>query len=112
VSEQHRDNFMMLMGQPVESWEMEAVQIANREVDYISEAMEMEPDDPESGGPGTCPSRWAVNLLNRGVNPFDSFPSGNPQFDHTVEVINFDDEAHDGSTSENSDLATTTTIKF
>jgi len=112
VSEEHRDNFMMLMGQPVDGWGMEEMQIANRVVAYISDSMDQDPDNPMNGGPGTCPSRWAVNLLNRGVNPFDSFPSGNPEFSDAVEVINFDDEAHVNSSSENPDLATTKTIKF
>jgi hypothetical protein len=96
--EDHRDNFMMLSGQPMEEWGMEALQVANRVIDFIASETEMDPEDPESGGPGTCPSRWAVNLLNRGYNPFDSFPSGNPQFRREEkEVTNFDDPAEGGS---------------
>lgn len=68
----------------------------------MAEAMEMDPEDPESGGPGTCPSRWAVNLLNRGHNPFDTFPSGNPQFSREEEpATNFDDPAQGGDAGEN-----------
>lgn len=91
--EDHRDNFFMLAGQPMEEWGMEALQVANRAINFMVEETEREPpEDPESGGPGTCPSRWAVNLLNRGHNPLDGFPSGNPQF--TVQdVTNFNDPA-------------------
>jgi hypothetical protein len=79
-SENVRDETLMLMGSPKESWSQENVDIANRVIDFIATEIEKDPDDPEDGGPGTCPSRWAVNLLNRGYNPFDEFPSGNPQF--------------------------------
>jgi len=92
--EGHRDNFMMLMGQGMDRWDMESLQIANRAVDFMVSETEKDPENPESGGPGTCPSRWAVNLLNRGHNPFANFPSGNPQF--TVQdVTKFDDPAGD-----------------
>jgi hypothetical protein len=90
--EERRDEFMMLMGQPMESWGQEALQIANRAIDFMATEVEKEAENPENGGPGTCPSRWAVNLLNRGYNPFDGFPSGNPQFSKD-EVEVFDDPA-------------------
>lgn len=92
--EDHRDNFFMLAGQPMEEWGMEALQVANRAIDFMVSETEKDPEAPQSGGPGTCPSRWAVNLLNRGHNPFDGFPSGNPQFDEDV-VAMFDDSAED-----------------
>ena len=81
AGEERRDEFSMLIGQPMESWDQENLEIANQAINFIAEQIEMDPENPESGGPGTCPSRWAVNLLNHGYNPFDSFPSGNPQFD-------------------------------
>lgn len=90
--EERRDEFMMLMGQPMESWGQEALQIANRAIDFMATEVEKDAENPETGGPGTCPSRWAVNLLNHGYNPFDGFPSGNPQFTNE-EVDMFDDPA-------------------
>ncbi|AGC34279.1 prohead protease [Halorubrum virus HRTV-11] len=99
--ENTRDETLMLMGQPPEGWGMESVEIANQVIDYLaSETEDGMPDDAAEGGPGTCPSRWAVNLLNRGHNPFDGFPTGNPQFGELsaeVETLGFDDEAHDTS---------------
>jgi len=104
--EKHRDAFMMLSGQPMEEWDMENLQIANRVIDYIATKLEMDPDSPEEGGPGTCPSRWAVGLLNRGYNPFDSFPSGNPQFSRELkEVTSFDDPAESDVSGENSAIS-------
>jgi hypothetical protein len=102
--EQYRDEFMMLSGQPMEEWDQENLQIANRAIDFIASQLEMDPESPEDGGPGTCPSRWAVGLLNRGYNPFDSFPSGNPQFNRRTEKISeFDDPADaDSKSGENS----------
>jgi hypothetical protein len=101
--EDHRDEFMMLSGQPMEEWDQENLQIANRVIAFIGEQMEMEPDNPGDGGPGTCPSRWAVNLLNRGHNPFDSFPSGNPEFSiDQVAVNEFDDSGDGDESGENS----------
>jgi hypothetical protein len=98
--ENHRDEFMMLSGQPMEEWDMENLQIANRVIDFLATQLEEEPENPESGGPGTCPSRWAVSMLNRGHNPFDSFPRGNPQFSlETVDVTEFDDAAQDDDKS-------------
>lgn len=77
-----RDETLMLMGQAPDGWDENSYRIANEHLSHIMEAMEMEPpEDAGSAGPGTCPSRWAINLLNRGVNPFDEMPSGNPQFD-------------------------------
>lgn len=78
--EDMRDNFYMLSGQPMEGWGQEEMAIANAAIDFMVTETEKDPDDPESGGPGSCPSRWTVNLLNRGHNPLDDFPSGNPQF--------------------------------
>jgi hypothetical protein len=44
-----------------------------------------------------------VNLLNRGHNPFDEMPSGNPQFGRIeTRKLGFDDEAHADNASENS----------
>jgi hypothetical protein len=78
--EDMRDNFYMLSGQPMEGWGQEEMAIANSAIDFMVTETEKDPDDPKSGGPGSCPSRWTVNLLNRGHNPLDDFPSGNPQF--------------------------------
>lgn len=112
--EDHRDEFMMLSGQPMEEWGMENLQIANRVVDFLATKLENEPEEPKSGGPGTCPSRWAVSMLNRGHNPFDSFPRGNPQF--STETINeFDDSAKGSKAGENSaadSAVQTNTIQF
>lgn len=102
----------MLMGQPRERWDKENVEIANRVVDFIMRKMEEAPDEPEEGEMGSCPSRWAMNLLNRGHNPFDSFPEGNPQFSElsvSVDSFEVDDEPHEtpdeGDGSENSEVA-------
>lgn len=101
--EDRRDEFMMLSGQPMEEWDEQNVQIANRVVAFIGEELNKDPENPESGGPGTCPSRWAVNLLNRGYNPLSEFPSGNPQFSHEEkQITEFDDPKDGGKTGENS----------
>jgi hypothetical protein len=79
-AENTRDETLMLMGQAPDGWNEESYLVATQHISHIAEARESEPDDPAEGGEGTCPSRWAVNLLNRGMNPFDSFPGGNPNF--------------------------------
>lgn len=100
--EERRDEFMMLSGQPMEQWDQENLQIANRAIDFMVSETEKNPEEPENGGPGTCPSRWAVNLLNRGHNPLGSFPSGNPQFSReTEQITNFDDSGNGGQPGEN-----------
>lgn len=99
--EDHRDNFFMLIGQPMESWNQEALETANAAIDFMATEVEKDPENPENGGPGTCPSRWAVNLLNRGHNPLERFPSGNPQFSIERED-KFDDSADGGKAEENS----------
>jgi hypothetical protein len=118
MGEQHRTEFMMLSGQPMEEWGENEMQIANRAIAFIGKQIQMDPDNPADGGVGTCPTPWAVNLLNRGYNPFDSFPSGNPQF-HKEEgdASEFDDPADDadksGENSATGDFAVDTeTIKF
>lgn len=107
-----RDETLMLMGQPRESWNMESVEVANQVIDFLNTKMEEMPDNPAEGESGTCPSRWAISLLNRGHNPFDSFPEGNPQFGElniSTKVIEFDDEREvssiEGESSENSEVA-------
>jgi hypothetical protein len=88
--EDTRDETLMLMGSPKESWSQQNVDIANQVIDFLATEVEKDADNPEEGGPGTCPSRWAVNLLNRGYNPFDDFPTGNPQFGESGTI---DDDA-------------------
>ena len=102
--EDARDETLMLIGQPMESWSQKNLDIANRAIDFMVSETEGEmPEDAADGGPGTCPTRWAVNLLNRGHNPFDEMPSGNPQFGRIeTRKLGFDDEAHADNASENS----------
>lgn len=79
--ENTRDETLMLMGQAPDGWNEDSFRVANEHLAYVMDAMEEEmPDDAMSGGEGSCPTRWAVKLLNRGVNPFDSMPDGNPEF--------------------------------
>jgi hypothetical protein len=79
--ENTRDTTLMLMGQAPDGWNPESYRVANKQLAHIAEAMEMDvPDDAASGGEGSCPSRWTVNLLNRGVNPLEEMPAGNPSF--------------------------------
>lgn len=111
-SENIRDETLMLMGQGREGWGMESVEVANQVIDFLSNQMEDMPDEPENGDTGSCPTRWAISVLNRGHNPFDSFPEGNPQFSEisvSTETLQFDDEPHDVTSrevgSENSEIA-------
>ena len=86
--EEVRDETSMLMGQWPEGWNEESYLVANQHLAHIAEAMEKDrPEDAMNGGEGSCPTRWAINLLNRGVNPFEQMPGGNPEFtaDHQEE---------------------------
>jgi hypothetical protein len=70
------------MGQYPDGWNEESFRVANEHLAHIMQAMEQTPpEDPTGGGPGSCPHRWTTGLLNRGVNPLDMMPSGNPNFD-------------------------------
>jgi hypothetical protein len=107
-----RDEALMLLGQPREEWGMQNVEVANQVVDYLYSKMEEMPDNPNEGEMGSCPSRWAIEVLNRGHNPFDSFPQGNPNFNElsvTVDTFEVDDETDDTRSSrvdsENSEVA-------
>lgn len=101
--ENTRDETLMLMGSPKESWSQQNVDIANRVIDFIATELEKDDDDPTDGGEGTCPSPWAIGLLNVGYNPLDEFPTGNPQFD---------DGAHGDDSPENFDTAVIETVSF
>jgi hypothetical protein len=86
-----RDETLMLMGQWPNGWDENSYRIANKHLAHIANSMDMEPpEDAMDGGPGTCPTRWAVNLLNRGVNPFDQMPGGNPEFSETSSGLSFE----------------------
>jgi len=113
-SENIRDETLMLLGSPKESWRMSDVEVANKAASLMMERMEDVPENPAEGGEGTCPSQWAISLLNRGHNPFDSFPKGNPQFSReVVDVTEFDEEGTDTvSPSEDSADYTTETISL
>jgi hypothetical protein len=92
--ENTRDETLMLLGQWPDGWDSNSYWIANKHLTHISEAMDgEEPDNPMEGGPGSCPSRWAINLLNRGVNPFDQMPGGNPEFTKKTTALNFESAA-------------------
>ena len=116
-SENWRDNTLMLMGQGKEGWGDESVRIANQAIAFLLEKTEQSemPGDPAEGGPGSCPSRWWVSLLNRGHNPMDEMPSGNPKFSKET-ITEFDDSAEGDKPDENSaaeDFAVKTeTIEF
>jgi len=86
-----RDETLMLMGQWPDGWDSNSYQIANKHLAHIANAMDMEvPENAMEGGKGTCPTRWAINLLNRGVNPFDEMPGGNPEFSEaSSDKLNF-----------------------
>ena len=79
-SEQVRDNTQMLIGQPMMDWGPNEVRIANKAIAYMLDATQDMPDRPDEGGPGSCPSRWWITLLNHGHNPVDEMPTGNPKF--------------------------------
>lgn len=110
--EDMRDNFYMLSGQPMESWGKEEIAIANSAIDFMISETQRDVENPESGGQGTCPSRWTVNLLNRGHNPLENFPSGNPQFADGGRGGKIDDDAPNGNISgaESFDATLETTI--
>jgi hypothetical protein len=79
--EDMRDNTFMLMGQAPNGWNEESYRVANQVVSWARQHQDDLEDDAVSGGRGTCPSPLAVHMLNRGINPFDEFPSGNPTFE-------------------------------
>jgi len=84
-----RDNTMMLMGQAPDGWNEESYRIANRIVSWARKHIDDLPDNAPSGGEGTCPAPLAVKMLNRGINPFDESPSGNPTFSESVDTVEF-----------------------
>lgn len=76
-----RSRNKMLLGTPKSEWDDEHIEAAKRTVSFISRMRGQKPESPSEGGKGTCPSEWAVSLLNWAYNPFDSIPSGEPNPD-------------------------------
>lgn len=99
-----RTKSQMLIGSPKEAWDAKFVGIATEVVEFIERMKEERPERPESGSQGTCPSRWAIQMLNRGYNPFDGMPEmGRPHQGDYAEVTTFevDDKPKDEFSEEN-----------
>lgn len=112
-----RTKNLMLLGTPREGWSDRYIQPATETIQFIERMKDKMPERPATGGPGTCPSGWAIQMLNRGFNPLDGMPDGvpDPGSDYSsveVNVINFDDGADEGESPENSDGAVTEKISF
>lgn len=78
--EEVRDRNLMLLGTDKENWTEEHIEAAKRTISFVSRMAsdENRPESPKEGGKGTCPSEWAISLLNWAYNPFDSLPDGDP----------------------------------
>lgn len=70
-----RQRNLELLNTPKSEWTQGHVEDAQRTISFISrmDSASMTPDDPR-GGPGGCPSPWAISLLNWAYNPFDELP--------------------------------------
>jgi hypothetical protein len=98
-----RTKSQMLLGSPKEAWDAEFVGYATEIIEFIERQRDNGPERPENGEQGTCPTRWAIQLLNRGYNPFDSMPEmGRPYQGDFAEVTTFeiDDKPQETSSSE------------
>lgn len=87
-----RQRNKMLLGTPKSEWDSEHIEAAKRTVSFISRMRGQRPDSPAEGGKGTCPSEWAVSLLNWAYNPFDSLPDGEPNPEQENSADDADDE--------------------
>lgn len=105
-----RTKNQMLLGSPKQAWDAEYVQYASETVEFIEEMMDERPEQPISGAQGSCPSRWAIQMMNHAYNPFDGIPQGRPHQGDYAEVTTFeiddvpDDNPIEGG-SENSEVA-------
>lgn len=73
-----RQRNKMLLGTPKSEWDSEHIEAAKRTISFIERMRGQRPENPSEGGVGTCPSEWAVSLLNWAYNPFESLPDGEP----------------------------------
>jgi hypothetical protein len=74
-----RKRNMRLLEKNKSDWTADDIKDAKRTISFISRMRGQKPDEPSSGGKGTCPSEWAVSLLNWAHNPFDGMPDGEPE---------------------------------
>lgn len=75
-----RDETLMLMGQAPNGWNERSYMLANQHLGFMLSNMDKMGEDAMTGGEGTCPEKIAVEMMNRGMNPFNMMPSGNPNF--------------------------------
>jgi len=73
-----RDRNLRLLEKNKSDWTQKDIDDAKRTVSFVSRMRGQRPDSPAEGGKGSCPSEWAVSLLNWAYNPFDRMPSGEP----------------------------------
>jgi len=85
-------------------WGSKEVKAAKRTISFIERmnSDKNKPESPKEGGKGTCPSKWAISLLNWAYNPFSSLPDGDPNPEESAEHVSviefspkFDDPADD-----------------
>jgi hypothetical protein len=69
---------MMLLETDKSDWTQKHIDAANRTISFISRMGGQKPDSPSEGGKGSCPSEWAISMLNWAYNPFDGMPDGTP----------------------------------
>jgi len=102
-----RTKNQMLLGTPKEGWDAEFVQYATETIEFIERMVDERPERPENGEQGSCPSRWAIQMLNRAYNPFDGMPEmGRPHQGDFAEVTTFevdDEQIADSSTEDSSE---------
>jgi hypothetical protein len=110
-----RDRNLRLLEKNKSEWTSDDIEDAKRTISFIERMSdeENEPDSPREGGKGTCPSEWAVSLLNWAYNPFSSMPDGDPNPDSEenavrTEIVNFDDAPNGSQSVEN--LATSDAV--
>lgn len=109
--EDARTKNQMLLGSPKEAWDAEYVQYATETIQFIEQMEDERPERPRSGAQGSCPSRWAIQMMNHAYNPFDEVPTdGRPHQGEYAEVKTFeiDDEPDEDPIvggSENSEVA-------
>jgi len=76
-----RERNMRLLETNKSDWDSTDIKDAKRTVSFISRMRGQRPESPAEGGKGSCPSKWAVSLLNWAYNPFDGIPDGTPDPD-------------------------------
>ncbi|WP_153952842.1 hypothetical protein [Halosegnis longus] len=107
-----RKRNMNLLTTDKSDWGSDEISDAKRTISFIERmsASENKPDDPKGGNVGTCPSEWAISLLNWAYNPFDSMPGGDPDPDTEENSVNTGDVPMDAAQMSSKTVAGVTFI--